>query len=303
MKSWGLVLAAFALALTPAGAAQAVIGGQDAGPEQSAYLVSLHYEPYLNGLARPAGATGDKIFDSAYCSGTLVADNKIITAAHCLITERGRRLPTQDITVGFGTTLLENTGYQLLEVSDSSTNPSYDSRHMTGDIAVLTLNGSFENAAPIRVALPWLDHDYPKGMEATVSGWGATSPGKDPKYPTVAQSATVRIAPKKACGGADPQGYRLNGRWVRGLKDNVRQPGKAMICALGYNVQERTFIDSCSGDSGGPLVNPATGRLIGVTSWGDGCAKAVAGAYTNVASYFDYLVGQGAVRPEEPPAQ
>ena len=46
-------------------------------------------------------------------------------------------------------------------------------------------------------------------------------------------------------------------------------------------------VDTCFGDSGGPLEAPLQGggyRLIGITGWGDGCARANApGVYTRVA--------------------
>lgn len=54
-----------------------------------------------------------------------------------------------------------------------------------------------------------------------------------------------------------------------------------MICA-GYAKGGK---DSCQGDSGGPLVN-SDDVLIGIVSWGIGCAKQnYPGIYTNVAEH------------------
>jgi len=50
-------------------------------------------------------------------------------------------------------------------------------------------------------------------------------------------------------------------------------------------------VDTCQGDSGGPLV--AGGKLIGITSWGAGCARAgFPGVYARVATYFNDIQAQ-----------
>ena len=42
--------------------------------------------------------------------------------------------------------------------------------------------------------------------------------------------------------------------------------------------------DSCSGDSRGPMVLKKSGELVGIVSWGTGCAKpGYPGVYANVA--------------------
>ena len=114
-----------------------------------------------------------------------------------------------------------------------------------------------------------LEHPYrgeknPNIRGATEEGGGAS---KD------LQKASVPYADTAVCN--EPASY--NG----GVRPN-------MMCA-GYR---EGGIDACQGDSGGPLVwqSPGGPVLVGVVSFGDGCARKLKyGIYTRVSAYRHWI--------------
>jgi len=100
------------------------------------------------------------------------------------------------------------------------------------------------------------------GSLAVVSGWGTLTSGGS--LPSQLQAVEVDITARAACNSA----YVLYG----GITAN-------MICAAVPGGGK----DACQGDSGGPLV--VSGKLVGIVSWGVGCALAdYPGVYSNVAT-------------------
>lgn len=57
----------------------------------------------------------------------------------------------------------------------------------------------------------------------------------------------------------------------------------SMMCAYGVNT------DSCQGDSGGPLYDPLNDVVVGIVSWGYGCASSLPGVYSNIAYEYEWM--------------
>jgi secreted trypsin-like serine protease len=197
-----------------------------------------------------------------FCGGTLAAPNKVVTAAHCTVGES-----PENIKVVAGRTTLSGSDGTKVDVTDIWVHPSYTDATQGFDVSVLTLASDVEQT-PISLASTEDGALYEEGTQGLVLGWGTTSEGGSTS--DTLQQATVPLTSDTTCSNS----Y------------NEYDP-KAMVCA-GY---EEGGIDTCQGDSGGPLV--AGGKLIGVTSWGNGCARAgFPGVYARVAEYHDDLQAQ-----------
>merc|ERR1711964_25812 len=114
----------------------------------------------------------------------------------------------------------------------------------------------------------WLDH-----KEVVGSGWGLIFPNININ-PKELNEVTVKVWAPQACQKKYP-GYKID---------------DGMLCAASPNK------DTCQGDSGGPLTFTPAGQgkpvLVGITSWGIGCATQQPGVYTKVTHYLDWIAKQ-----------
>jgi trypsin len=239
-----------------------IVGGSTTTIEAVPYQVALVLD------ARFGGST-------LACGGTLIAPRIVQTAAHCIFDGDpdgdDSTWDTNDLDVVTGRTTLSSGAGQRLNVLSGIFDGDYDPDTFEFDAAWLTLSAApAAPAAPVKIAGPDEAALWGAGAQTRVSGWGDTSEGGS--LSDTVKSAITPILSDASCDA------------LSGLYDDFT--AVSMVCA-GF---PSGGTDACQGDSGGPLVAPGfvgtapVNRLVGVVSWGEGCARPNApGVYTRIA--------------------
>ncbi|MGF1688117.1 trypsin-like serine protease [Photobacterium japonica] len=262
----------------------------------------LPWQAYINMTFRDDSGT-ERTF---ICGGVVVRQDVVITAAHCMRNGGTTVLP-EDVMVWGGITSIFNASRSTsIAVSRVILHPAYNSSRFANDIAILHLRDPLpEGAIPIAIASEAeqdrVDNEFANGWvdnaervaNLLVSGWGSTSVSES-------NSGSTRLRQTLLSGVPDSRCDQLWGSNINVLDYPI------YLCA--GSVSPELARDSCFGDSGGPLVwqDPQALadsdfglRLVGLVSFGEGCAGRLPGVYTETATYRDWIEQNVGALPQQ----
>ncbi|OMJ25768.1 Kallikrein-10 [Smittium culicis] len=181
------------------------------------------------------------------CTGSLIADQYVVTAAHCMYGDDNQQRKNSELYLNIGNDKLATSADipKFYKVTNVYMN-NYISNNLM-DIALLKLDRKVASsiATPVKV-YPYKITDK---LPVEVAGFGVTNI-KENKVSSQLMKTSISVSSSSQC-------KKFNPGWV-----NNSGPSVCSISQDGH--------DSCQGDSGGPMVTKINNinTLVGLTSWG-----------------------------------
>ncbi|XP_032671103.1 chymotrypsin-1-like [Odontomachus brunneus] len=229
-------------------APEAIVGGNVALPGQFKHQISLQVSKFH------------------ICGGSLISENYVVTAAHCVEDPGDHRY----MTVVTGAISSRGMDGERHKIKCIRMHPGYTGKKEDGwkdDIAVLTLETPAKENN-LQGPIPLASRDYADGnYRGLISGWGKTNV-KSSSSP-VLNWIEVNVLTRARCLSEHNN-------------PNKAHTNQKHICTL-----EEFGKGACQGDSGGPLT--VNGELCGVVSWVIPCAFGASDVFTNVFYYLDFI--------------
>lgn len=229
-----------------------IVGGVATTIEENPWQVALVF-----------GSTPDAIRQQ-FCGGSIIKENVILTAAHCV----DWIADASGVDVISGTTYYGFDGNRS-KVSSFKIHPNWNPNSRDNDFALLFLENNVSLGSQIDIISA--EETLTPEQEVVVSGWGKLSEGGQSSQ--ILMHVAVPVVANQTCNQASSYNGRITGNmFCAGERDG------------GY--------DACQGDSGGPVYSKFNGnpKLVGVVSWGEGCARALKyGVYSRISKALAWI--------------
>ncbi|XP_037934882.1 uncharacterized protein LOC119670311 [Teleopsis dalmanni] len=229
------------------------------------------YRPHTHTLVKYVVSIRTRNFDivfgdNHYCAGSIIAPNKVVTAAVC-VNKGNNLINVEDIVVVAGSPVLfdQTSATKIINVSNIIVHPKYKYPKFEYNIAIVVLLESLIMDG-IYIDTIHMVHKSPTpGTECTVVGWGRVFYRGPFAYEALYVDLYVWLP-------------EICTRRVRRFK-------VGLLCAGDKNDYEK---DTCSADAGGPLI--CNNRLAGVALFDLSCGVPnYPGVFTDVSLFRDWI--------------
>ncbi len=271
-RAWTALLATiFACMVAFAGPAAGVVEDRNPRIVGGSYAAQSDW-PFLVALIRPGAG---RPFERQFCGGSVIAPDWVLTAAHCVVDSANQPIAPDRVAILTGTVSLAGGSGAETPVTQVVVAPGYPAGP---DAALLRL--ALPTTAPaVALARPGQPELWAAGTRAAVAGWGDTAEDAG-VFPMAARQVSIPLIADSRCRSAIGSDFAATRELCAGVPR-----GKA---------------DSCQGDSGGPLAvrTRIAPVLVGIVSWGYGCARpGRPGLYTRVSAIGDWVTQVTGARP------